>query len=128
MARSENLLYIVNALPSLPGTPPADAVRSPTFLAMLQLRADDQLPPDQNGCFVVPRPKEELYDVRSDPHQLRNLAGDPRYAEKLKGMRTALRKWSQQTDDKQDEPATRDGFDRGIDSRHPHKNVIVSSY
>jgi N-sulfoglucosamine sulfohydrolase len=27
------------------------------------------------------RPREELYDLKSDPHQMRNVAGDPQYAE-----------------------------------------------
>lgn len=27
-----------------------------------------------------PRPAEELYDLRSDPHQMENLAGDPAFA------------------------------------------------
>lgn len=40
-----------------------------------------------------PRPAEELYDLRNDPHQMENLAGDPAFAavkkelsEKLMGV------------------------------------------
>jgi arylsulfatase A-like enzyme len=31
---------------------------------------------------------EELYDYRTDPYELTNLAGDPAYADKLKALRT----------------------------------------
>ena len=34
------------------------------------------------------RPQEELYDLKNDPGQLANVAGDPRYAQ----ARTALSK------------------------------------
>jgi N-sulfoglucosamine sulfohydrolase len=39
------------------------------------------------------RPKEELYDVQADPWQLKNLAGDPKYSERLKSMRAQLANW-----------------------------------
>lgn len=37
------------------------------------------------------RPAEELYDVRSDVHELRNLAADPRYQSTLQEMRARLK-------------------------------------
>lgn len=37
------------------------------------------------------RPAEELYDVGSDPHETRNLAGDPQYAATLARMRERLK-------------------------------------
>lgn len=36
------------------------------------------------------RPSEELYDLRKDPGQIRNLAGDPEYATQLKNMARQL--------------------------------------
>jgi hypothetical protein len=39
------------------------------------------------------RPREELYDTQADPHQLKNLAADPKHAETLARMQTALRGW-----------------------------------
>lgn len=39
------------------------------------------------------RPAEELYDVLTDPWELRNLAADPKYADRLKVMRADLDAW-----------------------------------
>ena len=46
------------------------------------------------GAFLQPaKPREELYDVRKDPEEVHNLAGDPAYADVLKEMRAALQQW-----------------------------------
>lgn len=42
---------------------------------------------------------EELYDLRSDPHERVNLAGDPSQAGLLKSLRSDLLQWMRQTDD-----------------------------
>jgi uncharacterized sulfatase len=39
------------------------------------------------------RPAEELYDVVTDPYELTNLAGDPRFAEPLAELRARLKVW-----------------------------------
>jgi N-sulfoglucosamine sulfohydrolase len=39
------------------------------------------------------RPAEELYDVANDPHELANLAADPKHAERLKALRADLDAW-----------------------------------
>jgi len=39
------------------------------------------------------RPSEELYDLASDPHEQRNVAGDPARAPKLAELREALDGW-----------------------------------
>jgi N-sulfoglucosamine sulfohydrolase len=45
------------------------------------------------------KPKEELYDLAQDPHEIRNLATDPAHAETLKTMSKALDDWIVQTKD-----------------------------
>lgn len=45
-------------------------------------------------------PKFELYDTKSDPDEIRNLAGDPRYREQFDQLREALKKWIMETGDK----------------------------
>ncbi len=39
------------------------------------------------------RPAEELYDVANDPHELSNLAADPKRADRLKTLRADLDAW-----------------------------------
>ena len=39
------------------------------------------------------RPAEELYDVESDPYELKNLAGDPRHGKTLAELRERLKQW-----------------------------------
>ncbi len=43
--------------------------------------------------------EEELYDQRSDPHELHNVADDPEYREILQAMRWKLGEWHMQTED-----------------------------
>jgi len=40
--------------------------------------------------FHLPRPAEALYDIKTDPHEIKNLAGDPKHAAKLREMRGLL--------------------------------------
>jgi hypothetical protein len=67
--------------------------------------------------FLTPRPAEELYDVKRDPHQLENLAGKPEYANLLAEMRGAYEAWAKETNDTVPELPSRDGFDRGTGQR-----------
>jgi arylsulfatase A-like enzyme len=111
-ARSGRYKYIRNDDRDRPLTPPADAVRSPTFAAMRRLRDEGGLAPAQRACFVSPRPAEELYDVDTDPHELVNLAGDQGHAEILADMRRALSQWARETGDVLPEGLSPDEFDR----------------
>jgi N-sulfoglucosamine sulfohydrolase len=115
--RSERFKYIRNWYTELPGTPPADAVRSPTFQAMRKLRDDGKLTPEQMNPFVKPRPEEELYDTEADPHELKNLAGIPNHAEELKKMRGVLDMWVKETGDGVPKERTPDEFDRETGER-----------
>jgi hypothetical protein len=105
----------------MPLTPPADAVRSPTFQAMRRLRDQARLTSAQRVCFVHPRPVEEFYDVEADPHELHNLAGDPRFATVLAEMRRALAQWEQQTEDLVPAKLNPDEFDRETGEPLPNR-------
>lgn len=115
--RSKKWLYIRNAFPQLPATPPADAVRSPTYTVMKKLRDRNKLTEQQMACFIAPRPKEELYDVVADPFQMNNLANDEQYADALEKMSRVLDEWIIETEDKVDGNPTPDRFDRETGQR-----------
>lgn len=110
--RSARFKYVRNSYRDVPLTPPADAVRSPTFQAMLALQAAGKLSPLRQASFTLPRPAEELYDVDADPHELRNLAEDARHGEPLKELRSALDQWIADTADRTPARRTPDQFDR----------------
>lgn len=44
-------------------------------------------------AFYQHRPKFELYDIDADPHQLTNLAEDPKQTDRLSNMHTKLKAW-----------------------------------
>lgn len=56
------------------------------------------------------RPAEELYDCRTDPHQLTNVAGRPEYADALARHRERVDAWMRETHDPRVDPAY-DGWD-----------------
>lgn len=110
--------YIRNDDASLPLTPPADAVRSPTFRAMRKLRDEGKLDPACASTFGAPRPAEELYDLDADPRERRNLAGDPAHAGDLDRLRAELASWSRATGDGPPPARLRpDEFDREAGER-----------
>lgn len=109
--RTGRFKYIRNYYPEFPLTPPADAVRSLSFQTMRRWRDAGKLDAAGMRVFASPRPAEELYDTEADPHELRNLAGEAKYADTLAQHRQKLRAWEQETADR---PLARtpDEFDR----------------
>lgn len=110
--RNERYKYIRNDYPDLPLTPPADVVRSPTYVELLRLLEKNELGEAQQVHFQAPRAPEELYDLRLDPHELKNLAADARFEPVLVAMRAALADWEIKTGDLKPEERTPDEFDR----------------
>ena len=110
--RNERYKYIRNYYDDLPQTPSADSARSPTFQAILTLDKDNKLLPIQRTCLIAPRPKEELYDTKTDPHELNNLVANNQHRNLLETMRGALKDWEKRTSDYVPELRTADEFDR----------------
>lgn len=71
----------------------------PTMQEMRRLHAEGKLEGAQKQYFEPTKPIEELYDVVADPHEIRNLAGDPAYAEVLERLRRAHGQWYKDTQD-----------------------------
>ncbi|MHA1255788.1 MAG: sulfatase-like hydrolase/transferase [Promethearchaeota archaeon] len=55
---------------------------------------------DQYKYIFNDRDNDELYDLKEDPFELKNLIDDQKYAEVLINMKNRLEKWRQKTDDK----------------------------
>ncbi|MGQ9912777.1 MAG: sulfatase family protein [Thermogutta sp.] len=70
------------------------------ILALLNvMHLEGRLSPEQDAFMQPTKPREELYDLRDDPYETRNLADDPRYADVLERMRKALAEWRQEIGD-----------------------------
>lgn len=82
-----------------------------TFQTLRKLRKEGKLTPLQ-ASYHDPsrRPAEELYDLRNDPHQRLNLAGDPGHGAELKRHRELLEQWEKGTGDKGRYPESRESL------------------
>jgi arylsulfatase A-like enzyme len=98
--RSERYKYIRNFLPNRPYLQPnAYKDGKPIVQAMRRLHGQGKLTPEQALIMRETRPAEELYDLRNDPYELKNLAGDPAHQDVLKELRRELDEWITRTDD-----------------------------
>jgi uncharacterized sulfatase len=71
----------------------------PTMQEMRRLNAEGKLKGPQKQYFEQAKPVEELYDIRSDPHEVNNLADNPEYRNVLERMREVHKKWMMKTRD-----------------------------
>jgi uncharacterized sulfatase len=110
-----------NGGPGIANHCPARTVRTPTHRYILNLSPETTFTTHITGCKSGPhylphwdswiekaktdvaakaivtryqhRPREELYDVSSDPFEMDNLADEPAQAELLKSLRSQLADW-----------------------------------
>ena len=71
----------------------------PTMQEWRRLHAEGKLVGPQKIFFTATKPGEELYDTEADPHEIKNLAGDPGHQAKLEELREALDDWIRKTGD-----------------------------
>jgi len=71
----------------------------PTMKVWRAMAGQGKLDAVQARYFSPQKPTEELYDTAADPHQIRNLAGDPKYADVLRRMRRESAAWMLETHD-----------------------------
>jgi arylsulfatase A-like enzyme len=71
----------------------------PIMRELLELKNSNKLTGDQLFWFQPTKPKEEFYDVESDPYQLNNLIDEPHLQEIIKQMRKELKMWIKKTSD-----------------------------
>ncbi len=99
--RSERFKYIRNFYPLRPYLQPNRYKdNKPIVQVMRRLYAEGKLTPEQSLVMASRRPEHELYDLKNDPYELHNLAGDPAYGNVLREMQAALERWIVDTDDR----------------------------
>lgn len=106
--RTADFLYLRNYEPARwpAGDPPIygdvdqhhDITGSPSKQAVVQ-HDDSDAAKKIFALSFAKRPAEELYDLRTDPYQLQNLAGDARHADAQKKLRTDLDQYLTATKD-----------------------------
>ena len=117
-----------NGGPGIANHCPARTIRTPTHRYILNLSPDTTFTTHITGCKSGPhhlphwdswveqakidetarrivdtyqhRPKEELYDLRRDPFEMDNLAGNPESSQLLKSLRKQLAEWCKTQGDK----------------------------
>jgi arylsulfatase A-like enzyme len=98
--RDKRWKYIRNYRPDLPYAQPiAYMDEMPTMKEWRRLAAEGTLEGPQQLFFAPTKPVEELYDTTADPHEIHNLAGDPKHAATLARLRGAHDAWREATGD-----------------------------
>ena len=72
----------------------------PSMRSLWQAQASGQLTEKQSFYFQASRSNYELYDLKADPHEIDNLAGNPDYEKELNRLIAALEEWYEQVGDR----------------------------
>ncbi|MDV3663578.1 sulfatase [Elizabethkingia anophelis] len=99
--RDHQYRYIYNYMPNQPKYQDlAYRKEIPMMKEILEKRDKNEIKnPYLLEWFKPTKPVEELYDVINDPDEVHNLAGNQKYAVKLKELRTAFRAWEKEAGD-----------------------------
>jgi arylsulfatase A-like enzyme len=101
--RDDRYRYIRNFTPDRPFLQKNDyKERSyPVWNLIKELAAQGKLTPDQAVLAAPTMPAEELYDLETDPYEVRNLANssDPEHQQVLKRLRAELERWIEDSND-----------------------------
>ncbi len=106
--RDARYRYIRNFTPEVPFLAPNNYKEKqyPVWNLLKELNAEGKLTPAQ-AVLCAPRlPEEELYDLQSDPHEIKNLADSGKSEDQaaLKRLRDVLKNWIKETHDQGETP------------------------
>jgi len=120
--RSDTFKLIKNAYIEWPHGTAADLSSSPSHQSLLRLKEKGELNKNQLLIFESPRPVIELYNIKEDPEEFNNLAGDRKYRNIIRKMHKKLDEWMHETDDFPPNKRRRlDGTDRVSGALFYHK-------
>uniref|UniRef100_UPI003FA615BE S1_8B sulfatase n=1 Tax=Pseudoalteromonas distincta TaxID=77608 RepID=UPI003FA615BE len=98
--RTEKYRYIRQYHPELSSAQPQYRDKKQYSIEARALYEEGKLTPVQAAYYSPTKPVEELYDLQSDPDQIKNLAALPKYKKELLRHRQILLDWIAKTDDK----------------------------
>ena len=91
--------YLRNYLTDRPYMQPNYKDGWPVSKELRRLAASGQLNATQMLFFGSHKPAEELYDLQNDPHEIHNLANNPRFHKVLQDHRKLLQNWIDKSGD-----------------------------
>ena len=99
--RDARYRYIRNFTPDRPFLQENEykAKQYPVWNLLKELNATGKLTPAQAALCAPTMPKEELYDLETDPDEIRNLARTPEHQKELNRLRRGLERWIEETRD-----------------------------
>ena len=99
--RTGRFKYIRNYWPRIPYTQPHEYIEAnrPMLQVLVDLHAQGKLNEAQARFMAPEKPKEELYDLAADPHEVHNLADDPGHAGVLADLRRRVDTWVEKEND-----------------------------
>lgn len=92
--------YLRNYLTDRPFMQPSYKDNWPVSKKFREMMSNGEMNDVQLAFFGPKKPAEELYDLENDPHEIRNLADDPMFAQELLRHRKLLEQWIDETGDK----------------------------
>lgn len=99
--RNQRFKYVRNYQPQLPRSLTIAYLESmPIMQEMRRLNAAGELKTVAERQYFEPtKPLEELYDTVTDPHEVNNLAADPKYRAQLERLRAECLRWQYEVGD-----------------------------
>jgi arylsulfatase A-like enzyme len=91
--------YLRNYLTDRPFMNPSYKDPWPVSQALRKMMAAGEMNDTQLVFFGDTKPPEELYDLENDPHEINNLAGDPKFKAELERHRKILAGWITESGD-----------------------------
>ena len=129
--RDTRYKYIRNYHPERPWTQPLPYMdEMPTMKALRRLDAENQLVGPQKLWLAKTKPKEELYDTLTDPHEIQNLALDPLQATNLHRLQKAMDQWLAQGDwgALSEAKLVRQGLVADVSGKEPNKPKVLEDH
>jgi len=124
--RKGDYKYIRNYLPARPYLQPNRYKDGKPFMPVLRaLYAAGELNEVESLPLAEARPEEELYDLASDPWEIRNLAGESSHRSVLQEMRGILANWELDTGDRGRFPEPESQYDSDMEvglAKHRRRN------
>ena len=93
--RSKDYKLILNLMPERPWCQYSRYKESayPMLAEMNILNMQGKLTPEQAAFMAPNKPEIELFDLKKDPHEVNNVAGDPKYAKIKAELLVELENW-----------------------------------